>query len=294
MFKRKLSKAALFALSFILMAASYGSRSITEQRSFGYSAGPRDSSDLESHAFDSSGLCVCLPSLTHHELTNAPRIQLSKHVSGFVKSYVNENAYFLEKIRNKSSKYFDVIDSVFASYDLPVELKYLAVIESQLNPNIYSKAGAAGLWQLMPAAARSYGLKITSKYDERRNANKSTIAAAKLLVYLNNMFDDWLLTIAAYNSGPGRVLSAIKKSGSRNFWVLQNYLPLETRKHVKKFIGMHYFFEGHGSLTTLTKSETQAHISSVAKFIKEQEKLELKENNDSFQIVAEPTAAVYR
>jgi membrane-bound lytic murein transglycosylase D len=112
---------------------------------------------------------------------------------------------------------------------------------------------------------------VSGKNDERRNTYKSTVAAAKCLIYLHNMFDDWLLTLAAYNSGPARVLSAIKKSGSRNFWVLQKYLPLETRKHVKKFIAIHYYFEGHGSLTTLTKAETKAHIDDVADFMKKQE-----------------------
>jgi membrane-bound lytic murein transglycosylase D len=87
------------------------------------------------------------------------------------------------------------------------------------------------------------------------------------------MFDDWLLTLAAYNSGPARVLSAIKKSGSRNFWELQQFLPEETRMHVKKFIAMHYYFEGHGSLVTLTKAETKAHIEAVADFVKRQEQI---------------------
>lgn len=223
------------------------------------------------HVFDSTGLCVCLPELSEEELTHAPRIQLNKQATGFVSGYIKDNGYHLDKIRAKSSSYFTVIDTVFTKYNLPLELKYLAVIESKMNPAAYSKAGAAGLWQLMPASARSFGLKVAGNTDERRNAYKSTIAAAKCLVYLNNIFDDWLLTLAAYNSGPARVLSAIKKSGSRNFWVLQNYLPLETRKHVKKFISIHYYFEGHGSLATLTKAETQAHISAVADFIQKQE-----------------------
>ena len=122
----------------------------------------------------------------------------------------------------------------------------------------------------MPATARQFGLKINGKNDERKHSYKSTVAAARCLNYLHGIFDDWLLTLAAYNSGPGTVLSAIKKSGSRNFWVLQKYLPLETRNHVKKFIALHYYFEGHGSLATLTKSETKAHISAVATFVEKQ------------------------
>lgn len=229
-----------------------------------------DSAALKTHAFDKTGLCTCLPELTTTQLALAPKIELNKHVAGFVKSYLKENGFFLEKIKAKSSPYFTIMDTVFNHYDLPVELKYLAVIESKLNNNISSHAGAAGLWQLMPVPARQFGLKVSGKNDERKHSYKSTVAAAKCLIYLNRMFDDWLLTLAAYNCGPGGVLKAIKKSGSRNFWVLQNFLPLETRKHVKKFIAMHYYFEGHGSLTTLTKSETKAHISAVAKFIEKQ------------------------
>jgi membrane-bound lytic murein transglycosylase D len=192
---------------------------------------------------------------------------MNKQASLFVNHYLDENSFFLEKIRAKSESSFRIIDEVFTRHGLPVELKYLAVIESKLNSNAVSGAGAAGLWQLMPVAAKQFGLKVNGKIDERRNARKSTEAAAKCIRYLHRMFDDWLLTLAAYNAGPGRVLSAIKRSGSRNFWVLQQYLPDETRKHVKKFIAMHYFFEGQGSLTTLTKAETKNHQQEVAEFL---------------------------
>jgi membrane-bound lytic murein transglycosylase D len=279
MLKRKLDRAGLIALSFLFMAATPGNQKITTDSFYAECNNELHSTSIfGGHAFDSKGLCVCLPELNEDELLLAPRIQLNKQASSFVKQHLNENDFYLQKIKTKSTTYFTMIDSVFSSYDLPVELKYLAVIESKLNPSVYSKAGAAGLWQFMPAPARSFGLKVSGKTDERMNAYKSTIAAAKCLVYLNNIFDDWLLTLAAYNCGPGGVLKAIKKSGSRNFWVLQNYLPLETRKHVKKFISIHYFFEGHGSLTTLTKAETAAHIKAVASFVAKQEALQKKDS----------------
>lgn len=273
MFKQKMFKAGIAAGSFIFMAAAPGNKPVTPFDDITHSCliNEPDSLLKEGHAFDAAGLCTCLPNLSITELSAAPRIELSKQVAGFVNDYIHVNDFYLDKIKAKSAPFFTVIDTVLSHYNLPVELKYLAVIESNLDNKIVSGAGAAGLWQLMPSAARSFGLKVSGKNDERRNTYKSTVAAAKCLIYLHNIFDDWLLTLAAYNSGPARVLSAIKKSGSRNYWVLQNYLPLETRKHVKKFIAIHYYFEGHGSLTTLTKAETKAHIDDVAAFMKKQE-----------------------
>lgn len=273
MLKRKLTKAALIAVSFLFMAASSGGKSVGDQyRNISVSSDTtlQDTINLNIHAFDETGLCICVPDLTANQLTLAPRIELNKQANDFVNSYLKKNGFSLEKIKVKSSSYFTIINTIFIKYELPVELKYLAVIESKLNNKIISPAGAAGLWQLMPATARQFGLKVNGKNDERKQSYKSTIAAAKCLVSLHRIFDDWLLTLAAYNSGPGHVLSAIKKSGSRNFWVLQKYLPLETRNHVKRFIAMHYYFEGHGSLTTLTKSETKAHITAVSTFIEKQ------------------------
>lgn len=274
MLQRKLSKACLIAFSFLFMAARSGDKPVTEQ----FNTPDCDTilhtgKTVPGHAFDSTGLCTCLSEFTIAQLSFAPKIELNKHAGEFVRSYLKENSFFLEKIKAKSSPYFRIIDTVFTKFDLPVELKYLAVIESKLNNTISSPAGAAGLWQLMPVPARQFGLTVKGNTDERKHSYKSTVAAAKCIVYLHKMFDDWLLTLAAYNSGPGRVLSAIKKSGSRNFWVLQNFLPEETRKHVKKFIAMHYYFEGHGSLTTLTKTEMQAHIKAVESFVEKQKEL---------------------
>jgi membrane-bound lytic murein transglycosylase D len=144
------------------------------------------------------------------------------------------------------------------------------VIESELNTKALSHVGARGAWQLMPGTARLLSLKITKKYDERTHFYKSTVAAAKYLRDLHSIFNDWLLVIASYNSGPGKVFDAIKKSGSRNFWKLQYFLPAETRGHVKRFIATHYYFEGKGSVTTLTREEVISYRKLMVAFVEKQ------------------------
>jgi len=188
-------------------------------------------------------------------ITAANQVQLNKNAVKFVHNYIQKNTEDLVKIKRKSKLPFKTMDMVFRKYGLPLELKYLAVIESELNPSAVSPVGAVGAWQLMPATAKILGLKVTPGYDERRQFNKSTKAAAVYLRDLYAEFGDWLLVMAAYNCGPGPVYTAIRKSGSRNFWSLQSYLPGESREHVKKFIATHYYFEGNGSITTLTKAE---------------------------------------
>jgi len=185
----------------------------------------------------------------------ALRTPLNQQGMRFVRTYIKKSNRNLTRIKHRSEGPFSIIDSVFSLYLLPHELKYLAVIESELKSTAVSHVGAVGPWQLMPATARILGLKTSSRNDERRNYYKSTRAAARYLRDLHREFGDWLLVIAAYNGGPAPVYHAIKKSNSRNFWVLQRYLPAETRQHVKRFIATQYFFEGHGSLTTLTKTE---------------------------------------
>lgn len=181
--------------------------------------------------------------------------QLNPLAVTFVEGYVEKFGKMMGEMKGWGKPYFDVMDNILAQHGLPKELKYLAVIESNLKSNARSWAGAVGPWQFMPATARNMGLKIGKNYDERRDLTKSTHAASK---YLNNLFalyGDWLLVIAAYNGGPGVVNSAIRKSGSRDFWTLQRYLPNESKNHVKKFIATHYIMEGQGSITTATKAE---------------------------------------
>jgi membrane-bound lytic murein transglycosylase D len=196
-----------------------------------------------------------------------PEIRLNKKGALFVEKYIKNSKECLVRVRKRSLVPFSIIDSVLNLFHLPLELKYLAVIESELKPTALSHVGARGPWQLMPATAQVLGLKTSHQNDERTNYFKSTIAAAKYLRDLYAQFNDWLLVLAAYNGGPKPVYNAIQKSGSKNFWILQNYLPAESRDHVKKFIATHYYFEGRGSETTLTRAENIAFKKMVKEFV---------------------------
>jgi membrane-bound lytic murein transglycosylase D len=178
-------------------------------------------------------------------------INLHPMAIGFVKGYMTENTERLEKMKGWSVSHFRMIDNILGKYKLPEELKYLAVIESELKSTATSRVGAVGPWQFMPETARILGLKVMKGRDDRKDLYKSTHAAAKYLRDLYAQLGDWLLVIAAYNGGPARVESAIKRSKSRDFWKLQYYLPAESRNHVKKFIATHYIMEGQGGITTV-------------------------------------------
>jgi membrane-bound lytic murein transglycosylase D len=250
MLKRKLVRAGFFGNGLLLTFAMFNEVNVNPVIDF-RNAGT-DTSIQQLSINDSLATTV---DLSGSLLSTSAHPALNSHATKFVKDYIAKSREMLEEIKEGSQPYFKIIDSIFCKYDVPLELKYLAVIESKLKAKAVSKVGAAGPWQLMPATARIFNLKVSGKYDERKYYYKSTIAAARYLQDLHNQFGDWLLTIAAYNAGPGGVLKAIKRSGSRNFWKLQYFLPEETRLHVKKFIATHYFFEGHGSVATLTKDE---------------------------------------
>jgi membrane-bound lytic murein transglycosylase D len=182
-------------------------------------------------------------------------VRLNPRALTFVQDYIKDNWDELTEVRTQGKSYFNLIENILAGYGLPKELKYLAVIESNLKRDARSKVGAVGPWQLMPQTARDLGLKVNRNVDERKNYIKSTRAAALYLRDLYNNLGDWLLVIAAYNGGTAHVYHAIHRSGSKDFWDLQDYLPAESRIHVKKFIATQYTFEGQGSITTLTRAE---------------------------------------
>ncbi len=143
-----------------------------------------------------------------------------------------------------SSYYFPMFEEIFDEYGLPYELKYLAVIESALNPEAVSRVGATGLWQFMYATGKMQGLEINSYVDERRDPVASTHAACQFLQSLYDVYDDWMLVLAAYNCGPGNVNRAIIRAGGKdNFWDIYHYLPRETRNYVPAFIAVNYIFE---------------------------------------------------
>jgi membrane-bound lytic murein transglycosylase D len=189
--------------------------------------------------------------------------KLNPKAVSFVEDYMETDGSRLTRMKDWGRPFFDKINTIFNQHSLPVELKYLAVIESDLKTSATSNVGAAGPWQFMPSTARGLGLRVNRSVDERRDFVKSTHAAARYLANLYSTYNDWLLVIAAYNGGPGVVNTAIRKSGSRNFWELQNYLPAESRNHVKKFIATHYIMEGDGGMTTLTRKETDALAAPV-------------------------------
>ena len=154
----------------------------------------------------------------------------------------NRQSTYLE-LYSKSEYFFPIFENALQKYNVPLELKYLPVIESALNPRAKSRVGATGLWQFMFNTAKDLDLKVNSYVDERMDPIKSSEAAAKYLSELYARFNDWNLAIAAYNYGPGNIRRAIKASGYSNFWNLRGYLPKETANYVPSFIATLYLFE---------------------------------------------------
>ncbi len=162
-------------------------------------------------------------------------------VRRYIDVYTVKKRSSVEVMLGLSEHYFPVFDEIFDYYGVPNELKYMAIIESALNPRAYSRARAVGLWQFMYGTGRVYGLEINSLVDERMDPIKSTHAAARFIRDLYGMYGDWLMAIAAYNCGPGNVNKAIRRSGGKKtFWEIYYYLPRETRGHVPAFIAATY------------------------------------------------------
>jgi membrane-bound lytic murein transglycosylase D len=163
------------------------------------------------------------------------------NVRDFIALYSLRRRDVTSKVLGLAQLYFPLIEDALAKYNIPLELKYLAIVESALNPTAISRAGAAGLWQFMPGTGKMYGLDITSYQDERFDPIKETEAACKYLRFLYNTFGDWNLALAAYNSGPGNVNKAIRRAGGKkDFWAIKQFLPKETQGYVPAFIAVNY------------------------------------------------------
>ena len=162
-------------------------------------------------------------------------------VKKFIELYAVKKRKLTARILGLSQIYFPLFEEQLDKYNMPLELKYLAVIESALNPTANSPAGAKGLWQFMYGTGKVYGLKVSSYVDDRFDPFKATIAACEHLSDLYDIYGNWSLALAAYNSGSGNVNKAIRRSGGmKNFWAIMNYLPRETRSYVPAFIAASY------------------------------------------------------
>ena len=161
-------------------------------------------------------------------------------VQRYIDSYKGRNKALISRMQSLKHLYFPLFERELDKFKLPLELKYLAIVESALQPKARSRSGATGLWQFMYLTGVHYGLNVSSYIDDRQDPYKSTVAACKYFIDLYEMFGDWNLVLAAYNGGPGYLQRKINEVGSYNFWDLHPHLKEETRNYVPKFIATNY------------------------------------------------------
>lgn len=196
--------------------------------------------------FDSGYIPVYADSVYYSRLKRlnaATPIDLTynQYVRDYIEMYAMKKRGLMQRVMGLAQIYFPLFEEQLDLYDMPLELKYLAIVESALNPVAKSRAGATGLWQFMYGTGKAYNLNVSSLVDDRRDPIKSTIAACQHMNDLYKIYDDWLLVLAAYNSGAGNVNKAIRRSGGKKtFWEIRPFLPLETRGYVPAFIAVNY------------------------------------------------------
>ncbi len=188
--------------------------------------------------------------LAQLDKTSPVKLDFNAEVLRHIEAYVGSRRQELAKFIGLSKIYFPIFEEILDRYDLPLELKYLTIIESGLNPLAVSKSGATGLWQFLLNTANLFDLKVTSYVDERRDPYKSTEAACRYMTYLYNTFHDWHLVLAAYNGGSGEVRKAIERNnGETNYWKIRASLSEQARNYVPLFIAMVYLmntYEDYG------------------------------------------------
>lgn len=207
-------------------------------------------------------------------LTKQIPLDYNNYVQAYIDLYAFRKREQVERMLGLSEYYFPMVEKVFKEYNIPTEFKYLAIVESALNPYAVSYVGATGMWQFMFTTAKMYDLEITSHVDERRDPYLATHAAAKYFVDMYRRYNDWLLVIAAYNCGPGNVNKAIRKAGGgqKTFWEIRQYLPQETRGYVPAYIAatyimncaeVHNIYPSYPSFSFLTDT---VHITKPVRF----------------------------
>ncbi len=171
-------------------------------------------------------------------------VEYNPSLESVIKSYLKNRRKSIERLMGLSEYYFPTFERELDNQNIPLEIKYLAIVESALKPKAKSRVGATGLWQFMFATGKQFGLDVSSYVDERSDPIKSTVAASKYLASLYRIFGDWDLALAAYNSGPGNVSKAIRRSGGyKNYWNIRPHLPRETAGYLPAFLATMYIFE---------------------------------------------------
>ncbi|HET8838688.1 MAG TPA: LysM peptidoglycan-binding domain-containing protein [Flavobacteriaceae bacterium] len=172
------------------------------------------------------------------------KIEYNPSLESVINRYLKRNKKTMERMMTLSEYYFPMFEDHLAKYNIPLEIKYLAIVESALNPRAKSWVGATGLWQFMFATGKMHNLNVSSYVDDRMDPLRSTEAACQYLSTLYDMFGDWDLALASYNAGPGNVARAIRRSGgNKNYWEIRRYLPRETAGYVPAFFATMYIFE---------------------------------------------------
>jgi membrane-bound lytic murein transglycosylase D len=200
------------------------------------------------HGFFNDDLVLDIPDSIYKErlekIMSPVELTYNTNVQQYINRYIKSGKWTVPELLGRASWYFPIFEEILDANQLPLELKYLTIIESALNPNAVSRSGATGIWQFMYNTGKMYGLEINSYVDERRDPVKSSQTAAKFLSDLYNIYGDWNLVIAAYNCGPGTVNNAIRRIGGKgSFWDIYHLLPRETRNYVPAFIAVNYLFE---------------------------------------------------
>jgi membrane-bound lytic murein transglycosylase D len=173
-------------------------------------------------------------------------IEYNQGLENVIKSFLKNRKRAFERLMGVSQFYFPLFEESLAAQNIPLEIKYLAVVESALNPRAVSKAGATGLWQFMYQTGKQYGLKIDTYVDERSDPTKASKAATQYMKNMYKIFGDWDLVLASYNTGPGNVAKAIRRSGGKqNYWNIRPYLHKETQGYLPAFLATMYIFEYH-------------------------------------------------
>lgn len=199
-----------------------------------------DTADVSEVALDAALLKERLAKINE---TTPFHLAYNPALEKIIKSYLKNRRKYYPNFMARAAYYFPMIEKYLDQYDIPLEMKYLALVESALKPKAKSRVGATGLWQFMYPTGKQYKLKVSSYVDERQDPLKATIAACNYLNDLYKIFGDWDLALAAYNSGPGNVSKAIRRSGGyKNYWNIRPYLPRETAGYVPAFYATMYLF----------------------------------------------------